>query len=55
MNGLDLTLGHQEIYGLLAANGSGKSTLAYIVMGCDGYAANKGRTDVLTWCVKRRS
>lgn len=42
LDGLRLTIGLHEIHALLGANGSGKSTLAYVLMGCEGYCANKG-------------
>ncbi len=42
LDGLNLTIGTQEIHALLGANGSGKSTLAYVLMGCEGYCPNAG-------------
>ena len=42
LDGLNLTIGTQEIHALLGSNGSGKSTLAYVLMGCEGYCPNAG-------------
>lgn len=42
LNGLELDVGASEIHALVGANGTGKSTLAYLIMGCEGYRAEKG-------------
>jgi Fe-S cluster assembly ATP-binding protein len=43
LDGLDLSIGAQEIHAVLGANGSGKSTLAYLIMGCEGYVPTRGK------------
>lgn len=50
----------QEIHALLGANGSGKSSLAFMVMGCQGYAANTGKIyfdghDIAGWPIHVRA
>jgi Fe-S cluster assembly ATP-binding protein len=42
LDGVDLSVGENEIHALLGANGAGKTTLARVVMGCAGYAAAAG-------------
>ena len=40
--GLALTVAAGEVHALLGTNCTGKSSLAYLVMGCEGYAPNRG-------------
>jgi Fe-S cluster assembly ATP-binding protein len=43
INNLNLNIDRGEIHGVLGENGTGKTTLAYLIMGSNGYRANKGR------------
>jgi Fe-S cluster assembly ATP-binding protein len=42
LDALDLALAPLEIHALLGANGTGKTTLACAIMGCAGYAPERG-------------
>jgi Fe-S cluster assembly ATP-binding protein len=42
LDGLELELREREIHALLGSNGTGKTTLAYLIMGCAGYAPDRG-------------
>lgn len=43
LNDVNLTVHSGQVHALLGLNGSGKSSLAYTLMGCDGYAPDRGR------------
>lgn len=43
LNDVNLTVYSGQVHALLGLNGSGKSSLAYTLMGCNGYAPDRGR------------